>query len=61
MLSEGSLHGTCFQPLPDGKAEILERKVGEGTVKVFRGFKLTGCPEEDFARFQNEWAKKLFD
>ena len=44
----------------DGNAEILERKVGAGTVKVFRGFKLTGSPDEDFARFKRDWATKLF-
>ena len=60
ILPEGSLHGTCFPPLPDGNAEILERKVGAGTVKVFRGFKLTGSPDEDFARFKRDWATKLF-
>lgn len=58
ILPAGALHGTAF-PEPVPVPEILERKVGKGTVKVFRGLALGSDPSACRSRFL-PWARKLF-
>ena len=58
ILPDGALHGTAF-PLPVAEPEILERKVGKGQVKVFRGFRLGSEPCDCRRRFL-PWAERLF-
>jgi len=58
ILPDGALRGTAF-PEPATRPEILERKVGKGTVKVFRGLKFGADPADFRTRFA-PWAAKLF-
>lgn len=58
VLPKGSLSGGAFPPSRE-KVEILERKIGKGVVRVFRGFRLGADPADSRNRFL-PWAAKLF-
>ena len=58
MLPEGALTGDPFGAAP-AKPQILERRVGKGVVKVFRGLAF-GADREDFRRRFAPWAEKIF-
>jgi len=57
ILPEGTMPESPFSRFD--KPEILERTVGKGKVKVFRGFKFPVTVEESRAAFA-PWAEKLF-
>ena len=58
ILPEGALSGSAFPP-PRDREEILERKVGDGVVRVLRGFRLGADPADSRARFKSV-APRLF-
>ena len=58
ILPDGSLSGSPFQA-PPGGPQILERSVGKGSVKVFRGLAF-GSDRDDFRRRFAPWAERLF-
>lgn len=59
ILPDGALSGRAFHASPNGP-QILERSVGKGSVKVFRGLAFGG-DMADFRRRFAPWAEKLFN
>ena len=58
IMPEGALAGDPFAAAP-ARPRILERRVGKGVVKVFRGLAF-GDDTADFRRRFAPWAEKLF-
>jgi hypothetical protein len=58
ILPDGALAGSAFKEPPSGP-QILERCVGKGSVKVFRGLAF-GSDRDDFRRRFEPWAERLF-
>ena len=58
VLPDGALTGCAFKAPPNGP-QILERSVGKGSVKVFRGLDF-GSDRDDFRRRFAPWAERLF-